>query len=78
MEDLDKMVNGKIKCRTKELKNPMGICGVLYEKGLPWDRSKIRAMQNEYNDDHIVVSLQLFIKIISNQIDLTEEEQIFI
>ena len=44
MEDLDKMVNGKIKCRTKELKNPMGICGVLYEKGLPWDRSKIRAM----------------------------------
>ena len=68
MEDLDKMVNGKIKCRTKELKNPMGIYGVLYEKGLPWDRSKIRAMQNEYNDDHIVVSLQLFIEKIFNRL----------
>ena len=57
MEDLDKLINGKIKCRTKELKNPMGICGLDYENGLPWDRSKVIAMQNEHDDDCVVVSL---------------------
>jgi hypothetical protein len=65
MTDLDKNVNGQVKCRTKKLENFTGVCNKDYEKGFLWDRIKERAMQN-YNDDENIV------------MDLTEEEFEFI
>ena len=74
MTELDKKVNGQVKCRTKKLENGTGVSGqeFEYEKGFPWNRIKERAMQNYSNDDYVIVSLFLF--FISNQVDLTDEE----
>ena len=60
MNELENKLNGKVKCRTKELKNPTGVGDKEYEKGLFWDRIKKNAMQDESNYDHVTVSIHLF------------------
>ena len=60
MNELENKLNGKVKCRTKELKNQTGVGDKEYEKGLLWDRIKKNAMQDESNYDHVTVSTYLF------------------
>ena len=76
MNELESMVDGQVKCRTKELKNETGVGDELYEKGFLWDRIKENAMLDESNDDFVVVSFCLFIT--PKQMDLTSEEYEFI
>ena len=59
MDELEIKLNGKVKCRTKELKNPTGVGDKEYEKGFLWERIKNNAMQDESNYDHITVSFYL-------------------
>ena len=61
MNELESRINGKVKCRTKELKNETGIGDKRYLKGLLWDRFKANAMLDESNDDFVVVSFICFI-----------------
>ena len=61
MNELESMINGQVKCRTKELKNETGVGDPEYEKGLLWDRFKENAMLDESNDDFVIVSFYLFI-----------------
>ena len=56
MNELESKLNGKVKCRTKELKLPTGIADKEYEKGFLWDKIKRSAMLDETNYDHIAVS----------------------
>ena len=56
MNELEVLLNGKVKVRTKELKQPTGIGDREYEKGFLWDTIKRNAMQDETNYDHIAVS----------------------
>jgi hypothetical protein len=57
MNELENNLNGKVKCRTKELKNPTGVGDKDYEKGLLWDRIKKNAMQDESNYDYVTMDL---------------------
>ena len=59
MNQLGNELNGKVKCRTKELKDPTGVGDKEYEKGFSWERIKKNAMQDESNYDHITVSSYL-------------------
>ena len=61
MNELESKVNGKVKCRTKELKNETGVGDKRYVKGFLWERFKENALLDESNDDFIVVSSYLFI-----------------
>ena len=60
MNELEDKLNGKVKCRTKELKNQTGVGDKDYEKGLLWDRIKKNAMLDESNYDYVTVSIYLF------------------
>ena len=79
MDMVDQLVSDNIFIRTKKLTDPMGIIypssSLKYEKGVPWTRAKVKAMEEGAPDDYIVVSNNLFSETILLQIDFTQEEQ---
>ena len=57
MDELEKTLNQQVKIRSKVLDNNMGICGIDYEGGIPWDRAKVKAMEQNSTNDYIEVSI---------------------